>query len=94
MPTPPAKEKKYNGEVRKDKVLVLLVEFDDFKHNNVDKYPNYMYSDDFNQEHYQKCYLEMNHLSYTMAQVLNLLRNTMKSNLEAVIQLMELLRIG
>ncbi|WP_144513465.1 immune inhibitor A domain-containing protein [Bacillus mycoides] len=54
VPTPPAKEKKYNGEVRKDKVLVLLVEFDDFKHNNVDKYPNYMYSDDFNQGHYQK----------------------------------------
>ncbi|KKZ95914.1 hypothetical protein B4147_5877 [Bacillus wiedmannii] len=54
VPTPPAKEKKYNGEIRKDKVLVLLVEFDDFKHNNVDKYPNYMYSDDFNQEHYQK----------------------------------------
>ncbi|MGF2715888.1 peptidase M6 [Bacillus mycoides] len=54
VPTSPAKEKEYNGEVRKDKVLVLLVEFEDFKHNNIDKHPHYMYSDDFNQDHYQK----------------------------------------
>ncbi|MDH2886640.1 immune inhibitor A domain-containing protein [Bacillus cytotoxicus] len=54
VPTTPAKEKKYNGEVRKDKVLVLLVEYDDFKHNNIEQEPGYMYSDDFNQEHYEK----------------------------------------
>jgi len=44
----------YNGEVRKDKVLVLLVEFEDFKHNNVIQEEGYMYADDFNREHYQK----------------------------------------
>ncbi|EMA6342195.1 immune inhibitor A [Bacillus cytotoxicus] len=54
VPTTPAKEKKYNGEVRKDKVLVLLVEYDDFKHNNIEQEPGYMYSDDFNQAHYEK----------------------------------------
>ncbi|MFY0144920.1 immune inhibitor A domain-containing protein [Bacillus cytotoxicus] len=54
VPTTPAKAKKYNGEVRKDKVLVLLVEYDDFKHNNIEQEPGYMYSDDFNQEHYEK----------------------------------------
>ncbi|MFL0491327.1 peptidase M6 [Bacillus sp. AFS054943] len=54
VPTSPAKQKAYNGEVRKDKVLVLLVEYADFKHNNIDKEPGYMYSNDFNQEHYEK----------------------------------------
>ncbi|MDM5153913.1 immune inhibitor A [Bacillus sp. DX1.1] len=54
VPTNPAKEAPYNGEVRKDKVLVLLVEYDDFKHNNIDQEPGYMYSDDFNKEHYEK----------------------------------------
>lgn len=54
VPTSPAKQKGYNGEVRKDKVLVLLVEYADFKHNNIDKEPGYMYSNDFNQEHYEK----------------------------------------
>lgn len=49
-----AKGKKYNGTVRKDKVLVLLAEFSDFKHNNIDQEPGYMYSKDFNREHYQK----------------------------------------
>ena len=52
---------KYNGEVRKDKVLVLLVEYADFKHNNIDKEPGYMYTDDFNKEHYEKCYSVMSH---------------------------------
>ena len=47
-------KKEYNGEVRKDKVLVLLVEYADFKHNNIDKEPGYMYSNDFNKEHYEK----------------------------------------
>ncbi|PFI05078.1 peptidase M6, partial [Bacillus cereus] len=54
VPTSPAKQKDYNGEVRKDKVLVLLVEYADFKHNNIDKEPGYMYSNDFNKEHYEK----------------------------------------
>ncbi|WP_242224671.1 immune inhibitor A domain-containing protein [Bacillus cereus group sp. BfR-BA-01380] len=54
VPTISAKQKEYNGPVRKDKVLVLLVEYADFKHNNIDQEPGYMYSNDFNQEHYQK----------------------------------------
>ncbi|PEZ01621.1 peptidase M6 [Bacillus sp. AFS018417] len=54
VPTTPAKQKEYNGPVREDKVLVLLVEYADFKHNNIDQEPGYMYSDDFNKEHYEK----------------------------------------
>ncbi len=54
VPTTSAKQEEYNGAVRKDKVLVLLVEFSDFKHNNIDQEPGYMYSKDFNREHYQK----------------------------------------
>ncbi|SFD37038.1 immune inhibitor A. Metallo peptidase. MEROPS family M06 [Bacillus sp. 491mf] len=53
VPTSPAKQAEYNGAVRKDKVLVLLVEYSDFKHNNVDQDPGYMYANDFNREHYQ-----------------------------------------
>lgn len=49
-----AKQTKYDGAVRKDKVLVLLTEFSDFKHNNVVKEDGYMYSKDFNKEHYEK----------------------------------------
>ncbi|WP_214748780.1 MULTISPECIES: immune inhibitor A domain-containing protein [unclassified Exiguobacterium] len=48
-----AKQASYNGATRTDKVLVLLVEYSDFKHNNVVQEPGYMYSDDFNQKHYQ-----------------------------------------
>ncbi|WP_273125133.1 immune inhibitor A domain-containing protein [Bacillus weihaiensis] len=48
-----AKDTKYNGSVRTDKVLVLLVEFEDFKHNNVIQEEGYMYSNDFNQKHYE-----------------------------------------
>ena len=48
-----AKQAAYNGATRTDKVLVLLVEYSDFKHNNVVQEPGYMYSDDFNQKHYQ-----------------------------------------
>ncbi|MCP1122955.1 immune inhibitor A [Bacillus sp. 3103sda1] len=54
VPTTSAKQKEYNGPVREDKVLVLLVEYADFKHNNIDQEPGYMYSDDFNKEHYEK----------------------------------------
>nr|WP_238535145.1 immune inhibitor A domain-containing protein [Fictibacillus macauensis] len=49
----PAKPKGYDGSVRKDKVLVLLAEFADFKHNNIDQKPGYMFSKDFNQQHFQ-----------------------------------------
>jgi immune inhibitor A len=49
-----AKQASYNGDVREDKVLVLLVEYSDFKHNNIDQEPGYMYSSDFNKEHYEK----------------------------------------
>lgn len=49
-----AKQAPYNGEVRTDKVLVLLTEFEDFKHNNVVQEEGYMYADDFNREHYEK----------------------------------------
>ncbi len=49
-----AKQAPYNGEVRTDKVLVLLTEFEDFKHNNVEQEEGYMYADDFNREHYEK----------------------------------------
>ncbi|WP_294748086.1 immune inhibitor A domain-containing protein [uncultured Exiguobacterium sp.] len=48
-----AKQADYNGAKRTDKVLVLLVEYSDFKHNNVVQEPGYMYSNDFNQKHYQ-----------------------------------------
>ncbi len=51
---PNAKQAPYNGEVRTDKVLVLLVEFEDFKHNNIIYEEGYMYANDFNREHYQK----------------------------------------
>ncbi|KAF0820713.1 Immune inhibitor A metalloprotease [Bacillus sp. ZZV12-4809] len=50
----PAKDAKYNGDVRSDKVLVLLTEFEDFKHNNVTQEEGYMYADDFSKDHYEK----------------------------------------
>ncbi len=49
-----AKQAPYNGEVRTDKVLVLLTEFSDVKHNQVEQEEGYMYADDFNREHYEK----------------------------------------
>ncbi|MCM3441268.1 immune inhibitor A domain-containing protein [Metabacillus halosaccharovorans] len=49
-----AKQAPYNGDVRTDKVLVLLTEFEDFKHNNVVQEEGYMYAEDFNREHYEK----------------------------------------
>ncbi|MCM3665264.1 immune inhibitor A [Mesobacillus subterraneus] len=49
-----AKQAQYNGEVREDKVLVLLAEFADFKHNSIEQEEGYMYSDDFSREHYEK----------------------------------------
>ncbi|WP_371328163.1 immune inhibitor A domain-containing protein [Exiguobacterium sp. HVEsp1] len=50
----PARQSAYNGSVREDKVLVLLVEYSDFKHNNIIQEPGYMYSDNFSKEHYEK----------------------------------------
>ena len=50
----PAQQSAYNGDVREDKVLVLLVEYADFKHNNIEQEPGYMWSDNFNKEHYEK----------------------------------------
>ncbi|WP_214775303.1 immune inhibitor A domain-containing protein [Exiguobacterium sp. s37] len=50
----PAQQSAYNGSVREDKVLVLLVEYSDFKHNNIIQEPGYMYSDNFSKEHYEK----------------------------------------
>ncbi|WP_235924811.1 immune inhibitor A domain-containing protein [Neobacillus sedimentimangrovi] len=49
----PAKQANYNGPVRTDKVLVLLVETEDFKHNQVVQEEGYMYSDDFSKQHYE-----------------------------------------
>ncbi|WP_078414627.1 immune inhibitor A domain-containing protein [Priestia abyssalis] len=49
-----AKQASYNGEVRTDKVLVLLTEFSDFKHNNVVQEEGYMYAKDFSSAHYEK----------------------------------------
>ncbi|MBY6037212.1 immune inhibitor A [Fictibacillus nanhaiensis] len=54
MKVSPAKPVKYKGEVRNDKVLVILAEFSDFKHNNIDQEAGYMYSNDFSREHYEK----------------------------------------
>jgi len=48
-----AKQSGYNGGVREDKVLVILTEFADFKHNNIDKQDGYIYTDDFSKKHYQ-----------------------------------------
>ena len=33
---------------------LFFVEYADFKHNNIDQEPGYMYSNDFNKEHYEK----------------------------------------
>jgi immune inhibitor A len=49
-----AKQATYNGSVRDDKVLVILAEFADFKHNNIEQEDGYMYASDFNKEHYEK----------------------------------------
>ncbi|MBT2687451.1 immune inhibitor A [Bacillus sp. ISL-47] len=49
-----AKEDTYKGGVRTDKVLVLLTEFEDLKHNNVEQEEGYMYADDFSREHYEQ----------------------------------------
>ncbi|MBM7585059.1 immune inhibitor A [Bacillus pakistanensis] len=47
------KEEQYNGDVREDKVLVLLVEFPDFPHNSINPEDTDMYYEDYVKEHYQ-----------------------------------------
>jgi immune inhibitor A len=49
----PAKESKYTGEVRKDNVLVLAVEYSDFEHNNITSDETDNYYEDYNLQHYE-----------------------------------------
>ncbi|WP_323703756.1 immune inhibitor A domain-containing protein [Mammaliicoccus sp. Dog046] len=46
-------EDKYNGEVRKDKVLVLAIEFPDYPHSSITKDETDMYYDDYPVSHFQ-----------------------------------------
>ncbi|TCP53354.1 antibacterial peptide protease [Tumebacillus sp. BK434] len=50
----PAQQQPWTGEVRKDKLLVLLVEFDDYEHNNITKSETDMFYPDYTTEHYQQ----------------------------------------
>ncbi|ASS76058.1 protease [Tumebacillus algifaecis] len=50
----PAKAQPWTGEVREDKLLVLLVEFADYEHNNITSGETDMYYSDYTTEHYQK----------------------------------------
>ncbi|TCP53355.1 antibacterial peptide protease [Tumebacillus sp. BK434] len=50
----PAAGEAWNGGVRKDKLLVLLVEFDDYKHNNITPDETDMFYPDYTTEHYQQ----------------------------------------
>ncbi|WP_077359813.1 immune inhibitor A domain-containing protein [Fictibacillus arsenicus] len=47
------KEKKYKGEVRKDNVLVLAVEYSDFAHNNIQSGETDNYYKDYTLQHYE-----------------------------------------
>ncbi|GGH74071.1 M6 family metalloprotease-like protein/LPXTG-motif cell wall-anchored protein [Pullulanibacillus pueri] len=50
----PIKQENWNGQTRKDKVLVLLMEFPDNAHNKItDKDDPILKYDDFNKQHYQ-----------------------------------------
>ncbi|BCB05346.1 immune inhibitor A domain-containing protein [Bacillus sp. KH172YL63] len=49
----PVEEEEYNGEVRTDKVLVLLMEFPDYPHNSITEEESDMYYKDYTKEHYQ-----------------------------------------
>jgi immune inhibitor A len=48
----PLQESKYEGEVRKDKVLVLTVEYSDFEHNNIKPDETDNYYEDYTNEHF------------------------------------------
>ena len=50
----PAQGQAWTGETRKDKILVLLVEYSDFPHNKITKDETDMYYGDYTREHYQK----------------------------------------
>ncbi|MGR5908896.1 immune inhibitor A domain-containing protein [Bacillus paranthracis] len=70
------------GLFEKDKVLVLLVEFSDFKHNNIDQEPGiYVFYATLIVNIIKKCYLVMSHLRYLMDRRLIHLNNIMKNNL-------------
>ncbi|MQR94940.1 immune inhibitor A domain-containing protein [Fictibacillus phosphorivorans] len=49
----PVKEKPYKGDVRKDKVLVLAVEYADFEHNNIKPEETDNYYPDYPLSHYE-----------------------------------------
>ncbi len=49
----PVVEEEYDGDVRSDNVLVLLVEFPDFPHNSIQPEESDMYYEDYVKEHYQ-----------------------------------------
>ncbi|MDR4935858.1 immune inhibitor A [Rossellomorea marisflavi] len=49
----PVKEEYYDGDVREDKVLVVLMEFPDFPHNSIQEDETDMYYDDYVQKHYE-----------------------------------------
>ncbi|WP_410528342.1 immune inhibitor A domain-containing protein [Rossellomorea marisflavi] len=49
----PVKEEFYDGDVREDKVLVVLMEFPDFPHNSIQEDETDMYYDDYVQKHYE-----------------------------------------
>lgn len=49
----PVKETAYNGVVRKDKVLVLNVEYSDYAHNNIQKGETDNYYSDYTLGHYE-----------------------------------------
>lgn len=51
--TDPVNETAYNGDVRKDKVLVLAVEFSDFEHNNIKPSESDNYYEDYPLSHYE-----------------------------------------
>lgn len=86
VPTSKAKQAPYKGSVRSDKVLVLLVEFSDYKHNNIDQTPGYMYSKDFSREHYQKMLFGKEPYTLFDGSKVKHLNNTMKSSLVVVIR--------
>ncbi|WP_409297045.1 immune inhibitor A domain-containing protein [Peribacillus sp. SCS-26] len=50
---PVKEEGKWNGTKREDEVLVLLVEYPDFPHNNIKPGESDMYYADYTKEHYQ-----------------------------------------
>jgi immune inhibitor A len=49
----PVEETPYDGDVRKDKVLVLAVEYSDFEHNNIQPGETDNYYSDYPLEHYE-----------------------------------------